>query len=270
MFNTFKTVFLNFINKITNIQNHRNLAGELTYQEKSIKNYSNQLSIQFIQIKTSVCGLKYISNDRYITDYPSTCTMLKTDEPETSSGYYTIQSNKNEAPFTVFCNMTDKNGIGVTVFNHDSEERTHVSGYEGKGEYKKVVTYKDLTMDQIVNVINSSSYCEQFITWYCKGAGFYFHYQSSPDSWWVSRQGYQMKYWGGAIPGSKKCACGMTNTCLDPTRACNCDDGLGQWAEDRGFLRDKEYLPVSALRFGDTGASSEEGYHTLGKLLCWD
>jgi hypothetical protein len=24
------------------------------------------------------------------------------------------------------------------------------------------------------------------------------------------------------------------------------------------------------LRFGDTGSSSEEGYHTLGKLLCWD
>jgi hypothetical protein len=26
---------------------------------------------------------------------------------------------------------------------------------------------------------------------------------------------------------------------------------------------------VSELRFGDTGGSDEEGYHTLGKLLCW-
>jgi hypothetical protein len=26
---------------------------------------------------------------------------------------------------------------------------------------------------------------------------------------------------------------------------------------------------VSELRFGDTGGNREEGYHTLGKLLCW-
>ena len=30
------------------------------------------------------------------------------------------------APFTVYCDMTDKNGVGVTVISHDSERRTHV------------------------------------------------------------------------------------------------------------------------------------------------
>ena len=29
-------------------------------------------------------------------------------------------------PFTVFCNMTDKNKVGVTVISHDSEDRTLV------------------------------------------------------------------------------------------------------------------------------------------------
>jgi hypothetical protein len=67
--------------------------------------------------------------------------------------------------------MTGKNGTGVTVLSHDSEESTHVIGYESKGEYKKSITYNGLTMEQIVNVINASGYCEQFIKWYCKNAG---------------------------------------------------------------------------------------------------
>ncbi len=27
-----------------------------------------------------------------------------------------------------------------------------------------------------------------------------------------------MTYWGGAQPNSGKCACGMTNSCLDPKK----------------------------------------------------
>ena len=30
------------------------------------------------------------------------------------------------APFSVYCDMKDKNGIGVTVISHDSESRTYV------------------------------------------------------------------------------------------------------------------------------------------------
>ena len=195
--------------------------------------------------------------------------MLKIDEPETTSGYHMIQPNKNKSPFTVFCNMTAKNGSGVTTFSHDSETSTHVHGYEGKGKYRKNITYSDLTMEQIVSVINASRYCEQFIKWHCKGAGLYLLY-SSPDSWWVSRQGYKMDYWGGATPGSKRCACAIDNTCVDSAYTCNCDGAQGdKWEEDSGFLVQKEYLPVSELRFGDTGSENEEGNHTLGKLLCW-
>ena len=35
-----------------------------------------------------------------------------------------------------------------------------------------------------------------------------------------------------------------------------------------GFLGDKSILPVSELRFGDTGGSVEQGFHTLGKFKC--
>ena len=62
----------------------------------------------------------------------------------------------------------------------------------------------------------------------------------------------------------------MTNTCLNPAKPCNFESvEHPQWGEDSGFLVDKDYLPVSELRFGDTGHQYEEGYYTLGKLVCW-
>ena len=196
--------------------------------------------------------------------------MIKSNEPGKRSGYYTIQPKKNEAPFTVFCNMTDKNGVGVTVFDHDGEERTHVSGYEARGAYSRNVAFHNATMKQIENVVNASAYCEQFIKYECIGTAFYFQSPSGAYSWWVSRQGYKMLYWGGSNPNAKSCACGMNRSCYDPIKLCNCESVEDKWVEDSGYLVDKEYLPVSELRFGDTGNSNEEGYHTLGKLLCWD
>jgi len=35
------------------------------------------------------------------------------------------------------------------------------------------------------------------------------------------------------------------------------------------LLTEKSDLPVTQLRFGDTGDSREQGYHTLGKLKCY-
>ena len=62
----------------------------------------------------------------------------------------------------------------------------------------------------------------------------------------------------------------MNNTCVNPSKTCNCDGAHhNEWSENSGLLVQKEYLPVSELRFGDTGLAEEEGYHTLGKLLCW-
>ena len=71
-------------------------------------------------------------------------------------------------------------------------------------------------------------------------------------AWWVSRDSTKMTYWGGASPGSDKCACGMNNSCADPSYGCNCDANDNVWREDSGLLTDKTKLPVKQLRFGDT------------------
>ena len=161
--------------------------------------------------------------------------------------------------------MSDKAGVGVTVISHDSETRTQVDGYEAAGSYLRDVTYTGASLAQLASLTNVSSHCEQFIKYECYDSMLL----GGRDAWLVSRDGKKMPYWGGAPPDSNKCACGMNNTCANPSRPCNCDKNDEVWREDSGLLTYKFDLPVSQLRFGDTGGSNEKGYHTLGKLKCY-
>ena len=161
--------------------------------------------------------------------------------------------------------MTSKNGVGVTVIGHDSEYTKYVRGYDSPGSYKRKINYRyGISMQQIVAIMKQSKNCEQFIKYQCHNSMLL----TDGDGWWVSRQGWRMNYWGGAAVNSGKCACGMTNSCAGG-RKCNCDKNDAVWREDSGYLTDRNTLPVKELRFGDTGGSSEYGYHTLGKLRCW-
>ena len=184
------------------------------------------------------------------------------------SGNYIIDPDGEEglASFTVFCDMTDKSGVGVTVISHDSESRTHVNGCEDPGCYSRDIHYTGASLSQLASLTRVSSQCEQFIKYECYNSGFWFN---DPYGWWVSRDSAKITYWGGASPGSGKCACGMTNSCADSSHRCNCDKNDDVWREDSGLLTDRRKLPVKQLRFGDTEASFEQGYHTLGKLKCF-
>ncbi|XP_028407430.1 contactin-associated protein like 5-3-like [Dendronephthya gigantea] len=198
----------------------------------------------------------------------SSCTMLRTKDPSADTGVYSIKPEGLDVSIQVFCNMTSRNGIGETVIGHDSESRTSVDGYIGRRSYERRITY-EIPMEQIVAIIDQSKSCEQFIKYECYGSSLLL----GTTGWWVSRHGLSMKYWGGAAVNSGKCACGMTNSCAGEGR-CNCDKKDQTWREDSGYFTDKRMLPVTELRFGDTGGNDETndnqvGYHTLGKLHCW-
>ena len=202
---------------------------------------------------------------------PATCSDLLTKHPSTTNGnYYLNPKGLVASPSVqVYCDMTSKNGVGVTVIGHDSESRTLVKGYESAGSYKRNISY-DISMEQIVAIMKQSKNCEQFIKYECYHSVFYhrtFWFSSLQYGWWVSRQGSRMNYWGGAAVNSGKCACGMTNSCAGGKK-CNCDKNDLTWREDSGYLTDKNTLPVTELRLGGTG-SGQSGYHTLGKLRCW-
>ena len=187
------------------------------------------------------------------------------------SGNYVIDPDGTGslAPFTVHCDMSDKNGVGVTVISHNSESRTHVyngQSWGGEGSYSRDIRYTGASLSQLASLTRVSSHCEQFIKYECYGSVLRL-YSSHPYGWWVSRDSTKMTYWGGASV-SGKCACGMTNSCATSYYDCNCDKNDNVWREDSGLLTDKTHLPVKQLRFGDTGGESQQGYHTLGKLKC--
>ncbi|KXJ10025.1 Contactin-associated protein-like 2 [Exaiptasia diaphana] len=128
--------------------------------------------------------------------------------------------------------MTDKGGVGVTVVSHDSEARTLVDGYESPGSYSKDVRYNGASMAQLAKLTQISTNCEQLTKFECKN-----------DVAFLSESyGYN----GG----------------------CNCGSSGTGWRSDSGVLTDKTTLPVSQLRFGDTGDSNEQAYHTLGFDAC--
>ena len=162
--------------------------------------------------------------------------------------------------------MNDKNGVGVTVISHDSENRTLVKGYEAPGNYSRDIHYTGASLSQLASLTRVSLHCEQFIKYEC----YHSVLLHGGYGWWVSRGDDKMTYWGGASEDGK-CACGINNTCANRIHGCNCDKNDKVWREDSGLLTDKAKLPVKQLRFGDTGNlnKQETGYHTLGKLKCY-
>ena len=98
-------------------------------------------------------------------------------------------------------------------------------------------------MEHIVAIMKQSKYCEQYIKCEC--------YQS---------------VWGGS-PQWKMCK--WNDQQLSGGGKCNCDKNDRTWREDSRYLTDKSTLPVTELRFGDTGDSFESEYRTLGKLRSW-
>ncbi|XP_049821647.1 neurexin-4 isoform X1 [Aethina tumida] len=176
------------------------------------------------------------------------------------------------APFPVTCEFY-ADGRVATVLHHSNQETTSVDGFQEPGSFQQDIHY-EADDDQIAALINRSTTCKQHIQYACKNARLLnspseegnFH----PFSWWVSRHNQKMDYWGGALPGSRKCECGISGTCIDPTKWCNCDAASDIWQVDSGDILEKENLPVKQLRFGDTGSALDEreGRYTLGPLLC--
>jgi hypothetical protein len=60
---------------------------------------------------------------------PVSCSILKKKIPSTISGKYYINPKAQSSSMTVqvYCDMTDKNGVGVTEIGHNSESSIKVT-----------------------------------------------------------------------------------------------------------------------------------------------
>ena len=176
------------------------------------------------------------------------------------SGKYKIYPIDSK-PVQVFCDMSSKSGVGVTVISHDSEARTKVDGIEAAGGYRGKITY-EISKDTLKEIAKLSNKCEQFIKYECMGS-----FLSENYGLWKSIDGRSMFNWGGVDHTRKGCACSLTNSCAKGL--CNCDKNDLVLREDSGFLQEKQFLPIAEVRFGDTGDPREYGYHTVGKFKCF-
>ena len=241
---------------------HRTLANGSLVIERALQ---GDQGIYTCTARNLVASLRF--NVRVNIFSPSSCSEIKRAGFSESRKYFITP--RGLTPFAVYCDMRDKHGIGVTVIGHDSELRTLVNGFENLGSYQRRISYNGYSKQQLVGLIAASTNCEQFIKYECY-ASVLLHGDKGDHAWWLSRDGVQMNYWGGAPPGSRKCACGVNKSCASSGKPCNCDSNDRVWREDSGFLTDKSTIPVSELRFGDTGANYEKGYYTLGKLKCYN
>ncbi|XP_033119485.1 neurexin-4-like [Anneissia japonica] len=210
------------------------------------------------------------NGDSSATSYPTSIPILASCDALKKAGFgfsgtYRIDpdgASNGLEPFSVVCDMTSDLSLGYTTVHHDKEEDGDVNGFEDKGSFRVSVTY-DLRREQIEAIKAVSSSCRQFIKYECIGSLFKDRHQH-----WISFYGRTMVNWGGVPTGIRGCACGVTGTCDDPTKLCNCDVNDDAPRLDQGYLTDKATLPVSQLRFGDTGGAKEKGVYTLGPLQC--
>lgn len=221
----------------------------------------------------------YLGAVCHVSKYPPTCEALRIDSPKEKGEKETfldVDGSGPLEPFMVTCKFIPR-GPTQTILHHKSDGDIIVKGYDGKGSFVRNVEYY-APMDSIKTIIDRSSSCSQFIKYTCLNSRLF---ASSiqrevfdPFSWWVDVNNQKMDYWGGSLPGSGMCACGLDGTCKDPTKGCNCDSILtynSNELSDEGLITQKASLPVRALHVGDSGtsiSSNKQAKLNLGPLIC--
>lgn len=221
------------------------------------------------------CTEGYVGEVCHIAKHPLSCEAFRLANKD--SGTVDIQIDVDGSgplePFKVTCEFPFEEPA-MTILHHKHEYRTEIKGYSKPGAFIQDIMY-NAEMDQIIELVNRSYICKQHLGYECLNSNLFNTPVSENDpflpfSWWVSRNNQKMDYWGGSLPGTRKCSCGLYGTCVNRNKWCNCDAEENEWHIDEGEITQKEYLPVRQLRFGDTGSTTDnkKGRYMLGSLKC--
>ncbi|XP_059196818.1 contactin-associated protein-like 4 isoform X1 [Centropristis striata] len=201
--------------------------------------------------------------------YEQSCEAYK-HKGNTSGRYYIdVDGSGPIKPQLIYCNMTED--VAWMVIQHNNTELTTVHSSPDSNQHLAHFDYAS-EEEQLAAIISQSDYCEQELSYHCKMSRLLNTPEGAPFSWWVGGPGpgpgQVQTYWGGALPGSRQCACGLQDNCLDPNHYCNCDADYDQWADDSGLLTHKETLPVRSLVLGDIQRPESEAAYRVGPLSC--
>uniref|UniRef100_A0A8C5VRK9 Contactin associated protein family member 4 n=1 Tax=Microcebus murinus TaxID=30608 RepID=A0A8C5VRK9_MICMU len=196
--------------------------------------------------------------------YEQSCEAYK--HKGNTSGFYYIDSDGSGplGPFLLYCNMTE---TAWTIIQHNGSDLTRVRNTNPENPYAGFFEYV-ASMEQLQATINRAEHCEQEFTYYCKRSRLGNKQDGAPLSWWIGRTNETQTYWGGPLPDSQKCTCGLEGNCIDSQYYCNCDADRNEWTNDTGLLSYKEHLPVTKIVITDTGRPHSEAAYKLGPLLC--
>lgn len=220
----------------------------------------------------------YLGAVCHVSKHPPTCEAYRTEFPKEKEKetYLDVDGSGPLEPFMVTCRFVSK-GLTQTILHHRSEHDITVQGYDGKGSYVRSIDYY-VPMESIKMIVDRSATCSQYIKYTCLNSRLFNSAVTreifDPYSWWVGANNQKMDYWGGSLPGTGMCACGLDGSCKDPTKGCNCDAILPYSIHefnDEGFITQKEYLPVREVHIGDTGLTVSPSRHAkvnLGPLTC--
>ncbi|XP_047444283.1 contactin-associated protein-like 4 [Mugil cephalus] len=199
--------------------------------------------------------------------YEQSCEAYK-HKGNTSGHYYVdVDGSGPIKPQLIYCNMTEDRTW--MVIQHNNTELTRIQSSPEKNQHFAHFDYSS-EEEQLAAIIGQSEHCEQQVSYHCRRSRLLNTQEGAPFSWWVGGPGagQVQTYWGGALPGSRQCACGLKDECLDSSHYCNCDADYDQWTDDSGLLIHKESLPVRSLVLGDLHRPGSEAAYRVGPLRC--
>ncbi|KAF7655009.1 hypothetical protein LDENG_00061960 [Lucifuga dentata] len=199
--------------------------------------------------------------------YQQSCEAYKHNGNTSGHFYIDVDGSGPIRPQLVYCNMTEENTWMVIQHNNTDLTRVRPSS---SGNRQTVHFDYSSEEEQLLAVISQSEHCEQELSYHCRKSRLLNTPEGSPFSWWLGGPGpgRPQTYWGGALPGSQQCACGLQGDCVDPQHYCNCDADRTDWAYDSGLLTHKESLPVRSLVLGDIQRPGSEAAYRVGPLRC--
>ncbi|KAM4628786.1 contactin-associated protein-like 5 [Polymixia lowei] len=199
--------------------------------------------------------------------YEQSCDVYKHKGNPSGHYYIDVDGSGPIKPQLIYCNMTEEKTW--MVIQHNNTELTTIRPSPGRQQHSAHFDYSSED-EQLEAIISQSEHCEQELSYHCRKSRLLNTPEGSPFSWWVGGPGLGQvqTYWGGALPSSHQCACGLRDSCLNPKHYCNCDADYEQWADDSGLLTHKETLPVRSLVVGDIQRPGSEAAYRVGPLHC--
>ncbi|XP_018023847.1 uncharacterized protein LOC108679669 isoform X2 [Hyalella azteca] len=153
-----------------------------------------------------------------------------------------------------------------TTVAHALPQQHRVRSKDIKKSYKLSVDYSGLTDADLVAIVESSTACQQNVTFDCVRS----RLKLSSQTWFSSPRMKMNARFGSETGGI--CPCKAAEECVRDSVACNCDLNDGLRRRDTGLIRTKEQLPVTAVYFvvDPTALTAKSSTQlTLGDLQCF-